>query len=103
MVLVGQIARSCGLHKVLKTTTLFHDVLLSLYGLIVQGQKALAAKGLLPVKTDVERKCLRKVIDDLTRIGCKLTRHGMAVFLCIWEKDPWLPVFRELHRSFEAL
>ncbi|MFN4260436.1 MAG: IS1380 family transposase, partial [Gemmataceae bacterium] len=67
------------------------------------GQKALTAKGLLPVKTDVERKRLRKVIDDLIRIGCKLARHGRSVFLCIWEQDPWLPVFRELHRSFEAL
>ena len=134
MVLVGQIAKGCGLHKVIEATTLFHDVLLSLYGLIVQGrttfeeinlfqndplfkkalgigkvlnselktdmhverlpsgkravnsliltvamrafntlrfigQKALAAKGLLPVKTEVKRKRLRKVIDDLIRIG----------------------------------
>jgi hypothetical protein len=67
------------------------------------GQKALAAKGLMPVKTDAERKRLRKVIDDLIRIGCKLTNHGRVLYLCIWEKDPWLPVFRDLHRSFEAL
>jgi hypothetical protein len=37
MVLARPIARACGLHRVLERTTLFHDALLGLYGLIVQG------------------------------------------------------------------
>jgi len=67
------------------------------------GQNALARKSLLPVKTGVKRKRLRKVISDLITMGCKLVRHAGQYVLKISMGNPWLPVFRELYTELQAL
>ncbi len=65
------------------------------------GQSAIALPHLLPVTTVSKRKRLRKVIDDLIRIGCKLVFHGKQFILRIWNGNPWLPVFAELYCQFQ--
>lgn len=67
------------------------------------GQHALALPGLLPMVLETRRKRIRKVIDDLILIGCKLVWHSRQFTLRIWENNPWLPVFKALHSAFQAL
>lgn len=61
------------------------------------GQQALQLKSSLPYETDVFRKRLRKVIDDLIRVAVKIVTHSRRTILKLWEHDPWLPCFKELY------
>lgn len=67
------------------------------------GQTALSFREDLPYRTNVLRKRLRKVIDDLIRVGCKLAYHSRKWILRLWNHDPWLPVFRKLYETLCAL
>jgi len=67
------------------------------------GQRALEKPDLLPTKTEVLRKRLRKVISDLILIGCKLVAHGRRMVLRVWKDNPWLPLFDKLYTDFLAL
>lgn len=66
------------------------------------GQKALDKVALVPIKIEVKRKRLRKVISDIMNIGCKFVRHGRCFILRISDTNPWLPVFRELYSDFSV-
>jgi hypothetical protein len=57
----------------------------------------------LPYKTEVTRKRLRKVIDDLIRIAVKLVSHARHQTLKLWDLDPWLGCFRKLYDICAAL
>lgn len=61
------------------------------------GQTALTFSESLPYKTTSKRKRLRKVIDDLIRIAVKIVRHARQSFIRLWDKDPWLPCFRQVY------
>lgn len=63
------------------------------------GQKALKFKELLPYKHRGKRKRLRKVIDDLIRVSCKIVRHSNQWKIKLWQHDPWYLVFAELYRT----
>ncbi|MCF7945222.1 MAG: hypothetical protein K9L75_06815 [Spirochaetia bacterium] len=52
---------------------------------------------LLPYRHKGKRKRLRKVIDDLIRISCKVVTHARKVMIRIWDKDPWYELFRQLY------
>jgi hypothetical protein len=62
------------------------------------GQLSLSKKELLPYKTKVSRKRLRKVISDLIFIGCKIVTHARKKILRLWEHDPWFPIFKEIYQ-----
>lgn len=64
------------------------------------GQTALTFKEELPYNTEVLRKRLRKVIDDLIRVGCKVVYHGRIWWIKLWDRDPWLSVFTRLYSTF---
>lgn len=66
------------------------------------GQCALAFPTLLPYPATGKRKRLRKVIDDLIRVACKVVSHARVRYLKLWDKDPWLPIFSQLHALFTA-
>ena len=66
------------------------------------GQCALAFPALLPYPATGKRKRLRKVIDDLIRVACKMVSHARVRYLKLWDKDPWLPVFSQLHALLTA-
>lgn len=51
----------------------------------------------LPYETEVTRKRLRKVIDDLIRIAVKLVTHARRQIIKLWDRDPWLECFRKLY------
>jgi hypothetical protein len=61
------------------------------------GQTALSLKEILPYKTDVLRKRLRKVIDDLIRVAVKIVRHSRQTVIKLWKDDPWLNCFRKIY------
>ena len=67
------------------------------------GQTALAKRGLLPFKTKVKRKRLRKVISDLIYISCKYVSRSRQHFIHIWEKNPWGSVFEEIYLKCKAI
>ena len=66
------------------------------------GQCALAFPALLPYPAIGKRKRLRKVIDDLIRVACKVVSHARVRYLKLWDKDPWLPVFSQLQALLTA-
>jgi hypothetical protein len=57
----------------------------------------------LPYKTEVTRKRLRKVIDDLIRIAVKLVFHARQQVIKLWDRDPWIGCFRKLYAICCAL
>ena len=57
----------------------------------------------LPYRTEVTRKRLRKVIDDLIRIAVKLVFHARRQVIKLWDRDPWLGCFRKLYAICGAL
>lgn len=57
----------------------------------------------LPYKTEVTRKRLRKVIDDLIRVAVKLVFHARQQIIRLWDRDPWLGCFRRLYGICAAL
>jgi hypothetical protein len=65
------------------------------------GQSALAQVKLLPYKTSVFRKRIRKVISDIMYTACKFVRHERRFILRLCADNPWLPVFRELSACFQ--
>ena len=67
------------------------------------GQTALKSRVLLPFKTNVKRKRLRKVISDLIYIACKYVNRSRQHFIHIWEKNPWGAVFKEVYKECRAL
>lgn len=57
----------------------------------------------LPYKTEVMRKRLRKVIDDLIRVAVKLVFHARHHVIKLWDRDPWLGCFQKLYDICSAL
>jgi len=57
----------------------------------------------LPYKTEVTRKRLRKVIDDLIRVAVKLVFHARQQIIKLWDRDPWLGCFRKLYSICSTL
>ena len=47
-----------------------------------------------------KRKRLRKVIDDLMRISCRLVYHARRWIMKFYIGDPWYPVFRKIYEGF---
>jgi Transposase DDE domain group 1 len=82
---------------------LLHIAMIAFNALRLIGQTALGLKEELPYDTNVIRKRLRKVIDDLIRVGCKLIYHSRKWTLKFWDHDPWLPVFSKLYETFCSL
>ncbi len=62
------------------------------------GQTALSQPQLLPVKPNVKRKRLRKVISDIICIAYKIVSHGRKWFIKIWEGNPWFLIFQKLNQ-----
>ena len=69
----------------------------------LNGQTALSFIEELPYEHSVLRKRLRKVIDDLIRVGCKFVYHARRWTLKLWAKDPWYPVFARTYAALLAL
>lgn len=61
------------------------------------GQEALMCKDVLPIKTEVSRRRLRSVLQDLVYIGCKFTRHANAVIVKFGRTCPWFNCFVEVY------
>jgi hypothetical protein len=57
----------------------------------------------LPYNSEVRRKRLRKVIDDLIRVAVKLVSHARQQVLKLWDRDPWLGCFRKLYTICSTL
>jgi hypothetical protein len=85
--------------KMAVNSLILHISMIAFNTLRFIGQKALNFKKLLPYEHRGKRKRLRKVIDDLIRVSCKIVRHSNQWKIKLWQHDPWYPVFSELYRS----
>jgi len=66
-------------------------------------QTALSFTKELPYEYSVSRKRLRKVIDDLIRVGCKIAYHARRWCLKLWAGDRWYPVCSKTYAALLAL
>ena len=82
---------------------LLHIAMIAFNALRLIGQTALSFQEELPYKTGVLRKRLRKVIDDLIRVGFKLVYHSRKWLLKLWSHDPWLSIYSKLYETFCSL
>ena len=76
---------------------ILHTSMIAFNTLRLIGQTALQNSELLPYRHKGKRKRLRKVIDDLIRISCKVVNHARTLVIKIWEKDPWYNLFKKLY------
>ena len=76
---------------------ILHTSMIAFNTLRLIGQTALQNPELLPYRHKGKRKRLRKVIDDLIRISCKVVNHARTLVIKIWEKDPWYNLFKKLY------
>lgn len=76
---------------------ILHTAMIAFNTLRLIGQSALQFQELLPYRHKGKRKRLRKVIDDLIRISCKVVSHARKLAIKIWEKDPWYELFEQLY------
>jgi len=81
-------------------SVILHIAMVAFNALRFIGQTALTFKGDLPYEHKVIRKRLRKVIDDLIRVGCKIVNHAHIWWIKLWDHDPWLSVFSKLYKTF---
>ncbi len=81
-------------------SVILHIAMIAFNTLSLIEQTALTFKEDLPYETKVLRKRLRKVIDDLIRVGCKIVHHAHIWWLKLWDHDPWLSVFSRLYKTF---
>jgi len=81
-------------------SVILHIAMIAFNALRFIGQTALTFKEDLPYEHKVSRKRLRKVIDDLIRVGCKIVHHAHIWWIKLWDHDPWLPVFSRLYETF---
>jgi hypothetical protein len=81
-------------------SVILHIAMIAFNALRFIGQTALSFKEDLPYKHKVIRKRLRKVIDDLIRVGCKIVHHAHIWWIKLWDHDPWLSVFSRLYENF---
>ena len=65
---------------------ILHTSMIAFNTLRFIGQTALQNLELLPYCHKGKRKLLRKVIDDLIRISCKVVNHAHSMVIKIWEK-----------------
>ncbi len=64
------------------------------------GQDALHGPESLPLRREVSRRRIRKVIQDIVRFACKFVRTARQMFLKIRHDSPWTPVFERLHAAY---
>ena len=64
------------------------------------GRDALAGPEDVPVRGEVSRRRIRKVIQDLVRFACKFVRTARQTFVKIRHDNPWTPVFERLYRAY---
>lgn len=81
-------------------SVILHIAMIAFNALRLIGQTALTFKEDLPYEHKVTRKRLRKVIDDLIRVGCKIIHHAHIWWLKLWDHDPWLSVFSRMYDTF---
>jgi len=81
-------------------SVILHIAMIAFNALRFIGQTALTFKEDLPYEAKVFRKRLRKVIDDLIRVGCKIIHHVHIWWIKLWNRDPWLSVFFRLYETF---
>ena len=76
---------------------ILHTAMIAFNTLRFIGQAAMKHSQLLPYRHRGKRKRLRKVIDDLIRISCKVVTHARKLMIKIWDKDPWYELFKQLY------
>ena len=71
------------------------------------GQESLRTRGIdgderAPIRTPVQRRRLRSVIDDLIRLAGRVVHTGHRHILSLGRGSPWITVWLRLHRTCTA-
>lgn len=64
------------------------------------GADALNCGELLPLRKEVSRRRIRKVIQDVIRIACKFVETGRRKIVRLASASPWTPVLENLYHSY---
>jgi len=83
--------------KLAVNTLLLHIAMIAFNTLRMIRQTALQFSKKLPYRHKGKRKRLRKVIDDLIRVSCKIVLHARKFMVKLWCHDPWYAVFRSTY------
>ncbi|NQT59258.1 MAG: hypothetical protein HQ557_09775 [Bacteroidetes bacterium] len=83
--------------KMAVNALLLHIAMVGFNTLRLIGQTALQFSQDLPYRHKGKRKRLRKVIDDLIRISCKVVMHARKFMIKLWCHDPWYAVFKNIY------
>jgi len=54
----------------------------------------------MPIRKRVRRRRLRRVIQDLMYMACRLVRHARRRSLAFWRDNPWRAVWRRVYERF---
>lgn len=56
----------------------------------------------MPIRKKVRRRRLRRVIQDMIYMACRLVRHARRWSLAFWKNNPWRPVWQQVYERFCA-
>jgi hypothetical protein len=83
--------------KLAVNTLFLHIAMIAFNSLRMIGQTALQFSINLPYRHKGKRKRLRKVIDDLIKVSCKLVPHARKFMGKLWCHDPWYAGFKSTY------
>lgn len=54
----------------------------------------------MPIRKKIRRRRLRRVIQDMVYMACRLVRHARRWSLAFWKNNPWRPVWQRVYEQF---
>lgn len=54
----------------------------------------------MPIRKRIRRRRLRRVIQDMVYMACRLVRHARRWSLAFWKNNPWRPVWQRVYEQF---
>jgi hypothetical protein len=64
--------------------------------------KKLPPEQKMPIRKKIRRRRLRRVIQDMIYMACRLVRHARRWSLAFWKNNPWRSVWQRIYERFLA-
>jgi hypothetical protein len=55
----------------------------------------------IPIRKRIRRRRLRRVIQDMVYMACRLVRHARRWSLAFWKNNSWRPVWQRVYEQFQ--
>jgi len=62
--------------------------------------KKLPSEQKMPIRKKIRRRRLRRVIQDMVYMACRLVHHARRWGLAFWKNNPWRPVWQRVYEQF---